>query len=150
MNTPATCGCPINAPEADPTIYKCPCGAHCPDCNVPNPPAFYVHTTCLELFGESPEPGTPAATYDAAILAARAVYLQAYRASPLREAYRDFRHAAYGDNGKRMVNGADPYTAALNAYHEAQKPEETALYEALRKAYQTYTDALDAQKKEGP
>ena len=28
----ARCGCPVNAPEADPRIFACPCGAHCPTC----------------------------------------------------------------------------------------------------------------------
>ncbi len=25
------CGCPVNAPEADPEKWPCPCGAHCTD-----------------------------------------------------------------------------------------------------------------------
>ena len=29
--TPARCGCAVNAPEADPTRYACPCGDHCPE-----------------------------------------------------------------------------------------------------------------------
>lgn len=27
-----TCGCPINAPEADPALWPCPCGDHCQLC----------------------------------------------------------------------------------------------------------------------
>lgn len=29
------CGCPINAPEADPAVYPCPCGDHCPEHALP-------------------------------------------------------------------------------------------------------------------
>jgi hypothetical protein len=25
------CGCPVNAPEADPEKFPCPCGSHCQD-----------------------------------------------------------------------------------------------------------------------
>ncbi len=27
------CGCPERQPEADPSVYACPCGAHCLTCN---------------------------------------------------------------------------------------------------------------------
>lgn len=26
------CGCPVNAPEADPDKFCCPCGSHCRTC----------------------------------------------------------------------------------------------------------------------
>lgn len=26
------CGCSVNAPEADPEKYDCPCGNHCKEC----------------------------------------------------------------------------------------------------------------------
>lgn len=26
------CGCPVNAPEADPAVSACPCGSHCSEC----------------------------------------------------------------------------------------------------------------------
>ena len=26
------CGCPVNATEADPAVYPCPCGDHCTKC----------------------------------------------------------------------------------------------------------------------
>lgn len=29
---PTRCGCPTNAPEADPSAYACPCGSHCAEC----------------------------------------------------------------------------------------------------------------------
>ncbi len=32
------CGCPANAPEADPDKYACPCGSHCKTCQ-PRPEA---------------------------------------------------------------------------------------------------------------
>lgn len=30
------CGCPVNAPEANPEQWDCPCGDHCPHCNKGN------------------------------------------------------------------------------------------------------------------
>ena len=39
--TAPTCGCPVNAPEADPKLYPCPCGAHCPTHRGKMP---YAHT----------------------------------------------------------------------------------------------------------
>lgn len=29
----ARCGCKVNAPEADPKKWVCPCGEHCKECN---------------------------------------------------------------------------------------------------------------------
>lgn len=31
--TGMTCGCPLNLPEADHTVWPCPCGDHCKECN---------------------------------------------------------------------------------------------------------------------
>ncbi len=44
------CGCPVNAPEADPTKFACPCGDHCtdPQCAVLRPVASTVAAEQLE------------------------------------------------------------------------------------------------------